>query len=182
MSILPINQSVDAYDAANMPASHNVYRSTRRNGGGNTEDQAAAQDVRKLKDREQKVRAHENAHKSAGGPLAGTVSYTYTRGPDGKVYITGGEVSIDVSEENSPEATVRKMEQVKAAALAPADPSPQDQSVAARAGMIAMKAEQYASKLKEGEVSEGTGITQSAKVEDEEDTGRDIIKHISVYA
>ncbi len=86
--------------------------------------------VEKLKAREREVIAHENAHKAVAGRYAGLMRYTYTRGPDGKLYISGGEVSLSTSEEQSPEATIRKMQIIRAAALAPADPSPQDLNVA----------------------------------------------------
>lgn len=91
--------------------------------------------VRKLAERDQEVRVHEQAHISAGGGLvSGGASYTYQVGPDGKQYAIGGEVSIDTSAvEGNPEATIRKMQQVQRAALAPADPSGQDYAVAANA-------------------------------------------------
>jgi hypothetical protein len=97
--------------------------------------------VDKLKSIEQGVINHEMAHKGAGGAYAGSVSYTYTTGPDGKRYITGGEVSIDLSAADSPEATVRKMRQVIGAALAPVDPSAQDYRVAARAQALQLEAQ-----------------------------------------
>jgi len=96
--------------------------------------------VERLKRTEEKVIAHEMAHKAVGGQYAGAIRYSYTRGPDGKLYITRGEVSIDVSEEETPEETIRKMEIVKRAALAPSDPSPQDSAVAHRAAIQEMKA------------------------------------------
>jgi hypothetical protein len=52
-------------------------------------------------------------------------------GPDGKSYITGGEISINVPPSSDPKETIRNMEQVKAAALAPINPSSQDLNVAA---------------------------------------------------
>jgi hypothetical protein len=66
---------------------------------------------------EQKVKAHEMAHKAVGGSYAGQVHYSYTVGPDGRLYITGGEVPIDTSEEKTPEETIKKMQVVRAAAL-----------------------------------------------------------------
>ncbi len=95
-----------------------------------------------LKKIDSKVRAHESAHLAAGaGIVRGGASFTYTMGPDGKMYATGGEVSIDISEiPDNPEATIRKMQQVKRAALAPDDPSPQDRSIAAKAASIESKA------------------------------------------
>ncbi|MDR2441788.1 MAG: hypothetical protein LBE12_20720 [Planctomycetaceae bacterium] len=91
--------------------------------------------VQKLKARDQEVRVHEAAHVAAGGPyVTGGPSYTYQTGPDGKPYAIGGEVGIDTSEvRGDPEATIRKMQTVAAAALAPAEPSSQDQKVAAAA-------------------------------------------------
>ncbi|MBF0356715.1 MAG: hypothetical protein HQL43_15915 [Alphaproteobacteria bacterium] len=98
--------------------------------------------VDKLKLREAEVRAHEQAHKAAGGPYAGSPSYTTTQGPDGRRYITGGEVSIDIGPvDGDPEATQRKMEQIKRAALAPSDPSSQDRAVAMQAEAIKAQAE-----------------------------------------
>lgn len=192
MSISSINQggnfsfSGQTTLSNNSGQSGNMQRSSQKSGGAaNSEDPAVENEVRNLKEQERDVRVHENAHKSAGGPHAGSVSYTYTRGSDGKMYITGGEVSIDVSEESTPAATIRKMEQVKAAALAPADPSSQDQSVAAKASIIAMRARSEESKLKEAEMAEANeGSSQKGKVESEksEDLNRELIKHISVYA
>lgn len=89
--------------------------------------------VRELKKRDEEVRAHEQAHAAVGGSYASAPKYTYTRGPDGKKYAVAGEVQIDTSPERTPEATIRKMDIVIAAALAPAEPSSQDQAVARQA-------------------------------------------------
>ena len=90
--------------------------------------------VEQLRARDREVRDHEQAHARVGGPYAGEPSYSYQTGPDGKRYAIGGEVPIDVSPvPDNPEATISKMEVVKAAALAPAEPSGQDRRVAALA-------------------------------------------------
>lgn len=110
--------------------------------------------VDKLRARDQEVRAHEQAHKNVGGQYAGAISYEYQKGPDGKQYAVGGEVPIDASEiPGDPEATIEKMRIVKAAALAPAEPSAQDRKVAALADAQMMKAqaELNAGKGKDGE-------------------------------
>ncbi|MDG5497058.1 putative metalloprotease CJM1_0395 family protein [Niveispirillum sp. BGYR6] len=92
------------------------------------------QQVQKLQKTDTQVRQHEQAHKTAGGPYAGAIQFEYTTGPDGRRYVTGGEVPIDASPvRNNPEATITKMEVVKRAALAPPDPSPQDRAVASQA-------------------------------------------------
>lgn len=98
-----------------------------------TDESSLQLEVAKLQQREKEVIAHEQAHKAVGGRYAGAASYSYTQGPDGKNYISGGEVSIDTSEENKPEKTIPKMQQVRAAALAPVQPSPQDMTVAGSA-------------------------------------------------
>ncbi|MBF0516923.1 MAG: hypothetical protein HQK97_07360 [Nitrospirae bacterium] len=112
------------------------------NAAANVNNQQVQQAVQKLKERELQVRTHEQAHESVGGRYAGAPTYTYTKGPDGKSYITGGEVSIDVSKAQTPEETVTKMKQVVASALAPSDPSPADEGVAQKASQLEAQAEQ----------------------------------------
>ena len=104
----------------------------KKNGGFSEEDQ---EKVNELTKRDQEVRAHEQAHIAAGGQyVKGGATYQYEKGPDGKMYAVGGEVTIDTSPvKGDPQATVAKMEVVIRAALAPANPSGQDRSVAAQA-------------------------------------------------
>ena len=100
--------------------------------------------VDKLKKEDQRVRTHEQAHKSAAGNLSsGGPNYTYEVGPDGKRYAVAGDVHIDSAEvPNDPKATISKAQKIKAAALAPAEPSQQDLKVAAQARKMEMKAKQ----------------------------------------
>lgn len=99
------------------------------------------QQVNELKKRDAEVKAHEQAHMAAGGGIVqGGASYQYEHGPDGKMYAVGGEVKIDVSAERTPEATIRKMQQVQRAALAPAQPSGTDRAVAAQAAQVEAQA------------------------------------------
>lgn len=87
-----------------------------------------------LKRRDTEVKTHEQAHLSAAGQYAaGGASFSYTTGPDGKRYASGGEVPIDIGKEKTPEATIQKMRTVRRAALAPANPSATDRSIAAQA-------------------------------------------------
>lgn len=98
--------------------------------------------VRELAERDREVRAHEQAHQSVGGQYAGPIELTYQNGPDGKRYAVAGEVSIDMSAvPNDPEATLAKAEQVRRAALAPAEPSVQDRQVAALATQMSIEAQ-----------------------------------------
>ncbi len=105
----------------------------------NEEDQ---EKVRKLKERDAEVRRHEQAHIAAGGQyIQGGAEYQYETGPDGKRYATSGEVGIDTSEvPNDPAATIRKMQVVRRAALAPANPSDADRRIASEAQQKEMKA------------------------------------------
>lgn len=99
------------------------------------------QQVLQLKQIDRQVRAHEQAHLSVGGDLVrGGASFTYQTGPDQQRYAVAGEVSIDVSPANTPQETLPKAAHIRAAALAPADPSAQDQSVAAQAERMAGEA------------------------------------------
>lgn len=118
------------------------------------QDSKEKETIAKLQARDTEVRAHEAAHMAAGGGIAGGASYDYQIGPDGKAYAIGGEVPIDISTEGTPEATQTKMQKVKAAALAPASPSPQDIKVAATASMIEMKAKMEELKEKSEEATD----------------------------
>jgi hypothetical protein len=102
---------------------------------------AQKEQVIKLQQRDTHVRAHEAAHLAAGGSVvSGGASYTYQKGPDGKMYAVGGEVPIHVTKGSNPKETLSIARQLRAAALAPADPSPQDLKVAASASMMEAKA------------------------------------------
>lgn len=93
--------------------------------------------VAELQQIDRAVRAHEQAHLSAGrGVVTSGANFSYTYGPDGKRYAVGGEVSIDTSAEKKPEANIDKGIRIQAAALAPKDPSPQDHRVAAIGGRL----------------------------------------------
>jgi len=115
---------------------------------GNTAESQAQQQqdsqvVAELQATDRNVRAHEAAHLAAAGGLAtGAAEFTYATGPDGQRYAVGGEVNINVSQGQTPEETLARAEQIQRAALAPADPSPQDLSVAAMAGQMAAQARQ----------------------------------------
>lgn len=106
-------------------------------------DRQEMQELQKLTKRDAEVRIHEQAHLSAAGQFArGGASFTYQRGPDGVSYAVGGEVGIDVGKEATPEATIAKMRIIKRAALAPADPSAADRSIAAQAAVKESQARQ----------------------------------------
>lgn len=98
--------------------------------------------IDQLQRRDQEVRTHEAAHLAAAGPYAqGGPSYTYQVGPDGRLYAVGGGVNVDTSPGATPEETIRKARQLRAAALAPGDPSSQDYAVAAAAATMEQQAQ-----------------------------------------
>lgn len=113
--------------------------------------------VRRLQARDREVRTHEQAHMSAGGPHAGSATYSYETGPDGKRYAVGGEVPIDASKASSPEATMQKARTIRKAALAPASPSAADRQVAAKASAMELEARQ---ELKEEKAEQAEAAAQ----------------------
>ncbi|WP_227519481.1 putative metalloprotease CJM1_0395 family protein [Marinobacter sp. ANT_B65] len=126
-------------------------------------DEAELEELTELKARDLEVRAHEAAHQAVGGQYAGAMSFTYQRGPDGAQYAVGGEVSIDVSPVNGdPQATIEKMRVVRAAAMAPAEPSGQDRAVAAQAMQVMLQAQ--------SEIASGQGAQAEEPVSDSKES------------
>lgn len=94
-------------------------------------------EIMELAARDREVKAHEQAHAAAGGQYAGAPSYQYERGPNGVSYAVSGEVAISAPANTNSEQALQAAEQVRRAALAPAQPSAQDISVAAQASKTA---------------------------------------------
>ncbi|MGP3778055.1 putative metalloprotease CJM1_0395 family protein [Halanaerobium saccharolyticum] len=117
------------------------YENKNENSSGNEFSETEQREIEKLKRRDREVRAHEMAHQSAGGQYAGSASYSYTTGPDNKRYAVGGSVDIETSPAKTPEETVKKADQIKRAATAPAQPSGADMQIAAKATRMKMEAQ-----------------------------------------
>jgi len=143
--------------------------SQERFGGGSDQQQqdlVQLQVLAELKARDREVRAHEQAHQSVGGQYASAPSYTYQRGPDGVQYAIGGEVQIDISPvAGNPQATIDKMRTVRAAALAPAEPSGQDRAVAAEAMQLMLQAQQELARVRSAEKESGPSADSSPEPE-----------------
>lgn len=106
-----------------------------------SQDESEQRQIEQLAARDREVRAHERAHAAVGGQHTGAPQLNFVRGPDGVAYATSGEVSVNLgSVTGDPQATLRKAEQIQAAALAPADPSSQDRLIAAKAARMAEQA------------------------------------------
>ena len=113
---------------------------TEKDKTGELSPEDAAQ-VAKLKQIDRQVRQHEQAHMAAAGGMATSgASFTYQKGPDGVSYAVGGEGGISTSPGRTPEETIQRARTIRAAALAPADPSGQDRAVAAQAAKMEMEA------------------------------------------
>jgi hypothetical protein len=132
------------------------------------------EEIRRLAARDTEVRAHEAAHQAAAGAAGGGASFTYVTGPDGKQYAVGGEVPVQLAAGRTPEETIRNAQQVRAAALAPADPSAQDRAVAAEAAALeaAARAEISTRQLHRGEAppSKGSSPENSTLADDTSDS------------
>jgi hypothetical protein len=152
--------SVDKADAS--PEEESGKKQTTALGRAQSQSlsEAEKQLLAELEVVDRKVKAHEMAHlTAAGGYAKGGARFRYRHGPDGNKYAVGGEVSIDMGKESSPEKTIAKMRVVRRAALAPADPSPQDQRVAARATIYIAESTQ---ELRLSEADSVTVIEQAA--------------------
>lgn len=138
----PVSQASQQLDTQNDTTQDNGQDASagRESAEDKQQQQAEQRQVTELKRRDTEVRTHEQAHASLGGQYASSPQYEYETGPDGRRYAVAGEVSIDISKESTPEETLRKATQVKAAALAPAEPSVQDLRVATEATQIALEA------------------------------------------
>lgn len=102
---------------------------------------AEEKQVEKLKSTDRKVRQHEQAHQAAAGGLAVSgATFQYEMGPDGKRYAVGGEVKISAPSGGDPDKQLAAAQKMKRAALAPAEPSAQDRSVAASAARMEVQA------------------------------------------
>ncbi len=138
-------------DAADRSAQPNDASAAKPSASGGTRgtrprtdavlSEAERRQVAELAERDREVRAHEMAHVAAGaGLVTRGASYTYQTGPDGQRYAIGGEVGIETSPGRTPEESLSKAERIRAAALAPAEPSGQDRQVAAQASRMASDA------------------------------------------
>lgn len=131
--------------------------------------------IDELKARDREVKTHEQAHIAAGGSyVKGGATYDYQTGPDGKQYAVGGSVNIDTSPvDGDPEATIAKAQVVIKAALAPAEPSGQDQKVASAARQMMNEARKELTSQNNAEINADTNTdteNTTGSVEESSDT------------
>jgi len=145
------------------------YKNKNESTAENEFSKAEQREIEKLKRRDREVRAHEMAHQSAGGQYAGSASYSYTTGPDNRRYAVGGSVDIETSPAKTPEETVKKADQIKRAAMAPAQPSGADLQIAAKATRMKMEAQSELNQKEiSGEESEADGDKKVAQEKNSE--------------
>lgn len=145
---------------------------TRTNGEPLTDEEERK--VEKLRQRDHKVRTHEQAHLSAAGGLAvGGANYQYETGPDGNQYAVSGDVKLRIPNGATPEEDLRIAVQVERAALAPAEPSPKDRATAAKARHKAAEA-RFEIAEKNTEKMQGNG--NNTKVAEAKKAGNEIRK------
>ena len=104
---------------------------------------------------------------AGGGMITSGASYTYQKGPDGVNYAVAGAVGIDTSAGKTPEETIDRAQRIRAAALAPADPSGQDRAVAAKATQMEQAARMELAQQSQQEMrgeSEGVDAAQQKKL------------------
>ena len=163
-----------------------------QNTNSNSEDQASnnsnkeeltqqeKQEVAELKTTDAEVKAHENAHKAAAAGLRTSApNYEYETGPDGKKYAVAGDVNISYQTSSDPEVNLKNAQQLKAAALAPAEPSSQDRKVAMKAEREIAKARQEIQEEELKKEKEADGNNNSSNIENKNSEETEVSNEIS---
>lgn len=151
-------------------ANHSLTQSKSQPGNTGTTPQASPKElsinekikVQQLQQLDRSIKEHEAAHLRAARDIGiSTPTYTFKQGPDGQSYAVSGEVSLDFSPvSGDAQATIEKARKIQNAALAPADPSPQDLQVAAQARIMENKAHR--------KIAREQFLTQNQKKDDQE--------------
>ena len=102
-------------------------------------EQQKAQKDALIKKNYDEIYAHELAHKSAGGALAGSI--VIVRNADGIPFAGHVDIKMPSLNPNNPQKTINDANTVIRSAMAPSDPSDQDYRVAAQAQSIKMQAQ-----------------------------------------
>lgn len=102
-------------------------------------EQQKAQKDALIKKNYDEIYAHELAHKSAGGALAGSI--VIERNADGIPFAGHVDIKMPSLNPNNPQKTINDANTVIRSAMAPFDPSDQDYRVAAQAQSIKMQAQ-----------------------------------------
>ena len=160
--------SAKALELYNAEQNTNSNSEEQASNNSNKEEltQQEKQEVAELKTTDAEVKAHENAHKAAAAGLRTSApNYEYETGPDGKKYAVAGDVNISYQTSSDPEVNLKNAQQLKAAALAPAEPSSQDRKVAMKAEREIAKARQEIQEEELKKEKEADGNNNSSNIE-----------------
>ncbi len=94
-----------------------------------------------LRERDQKVRAEQLAEAVRSG-LSAQVQFTYRLGPDGNRYAIDGHVKHSVAPGSTPEQTIERARELRAAILSGAQPSPRDLKTVAEVDRLEAQAKE----------------------------------------
>lgn len=120
--------------------------------------------LRRLKNRDAHVKAHEASHAGSGGVMTiGAPSYTYQIGPDGKPYAIGGKVTLASRPASNPRMAELHARSLKNASLSVDDPSPQDLAAASSAEAMAREARIAAASYKQQEEQQYSKLPNEKK-------------------
>jgi hypothetical protein len=103
-------------------------------GIGKYDEQDFARVLDKFKQTDTNIRSHEQIHASIGATTS-PISYTYEKGPDGKMYAVGGKVTLDTSLPDDPKAAAFKLDMLQKTASGPIDSSGADNTIASQANL-----------------------------------------------
>lgn len=132
-----------------------------------SEDIAIKNKISQLEIREQAIINHEKTHRSVGGNLASSATYVYTNGPDGKQYISGGQVDMKMPSGGSLVNLLSGLKRIKSAATAVGNPSSTDLHTAANASAIeASVLKEIALKNMSEAYNKTKELTNQPKIED----------------
>ncbi|MBX3682038.1 MAG: hypothetical protein KF731_05110 [Thauera sp.] len=134
-----------------------------RSGGGRHALKAEQRQVAELAERDREVRAHEMCMSPRRRRPGDPGRQLHLSARTAQRYAIGGEVGIDTSPGRSPEESLSKAERIRAAALAPAEPSGQDRQVAAQASRMASDARM---EIARREFEQGGAGTEAAATRD----------------
>jgi len=107
--------------------------------GGGREETVAVDDLKK---QDAYIRSHVEARMAMLGRSGGTwPRYEFTRGPDGKMYVTGGSVDIRMTEiPGDPQGTIDLARRVRRIASTPPQLSPEDRQAVVEAATAEWRA------------------------------------------
>lgn len=174
--------SAKALELYNAEQNTNSNSEEQASNNSNKEEltQQEKQEVAELKTTDAEVKAHENAHKAAAAGLRTSApNYEYETGPDGKKYAVAGDVNISYQTSSDPEVNLKNAQQLKAAALAPAEPSSQDRKVAMKAEREIAKARQEIHEEELKKEKEADGNNNSSNIENKNSEKTEVSNEIS---